>query len=469
MESKNKYLIKNTIIFTIGTVGSKIISFFLIPLYTDILTTSQYGVIDLITTISSVAVPILTLNICESVMRFGLDKDSNCEKNIQIGTFILFLGAILGLLIIPPVCGMFQQIFEYSMLVYFYVLALATSQIYLCDLRGKELLLAYSIGCILQTFFIAVSNIIFLLGLKLEIKGYLMAYIFTNIIVSIYAIVVGKSYKSFKFNKIDFNKLREMLKYSAALIPNSFMWWIMNSSDRVMITSMLGFSVNGIYAISYKIPTMMSVFTAIFNQAWGYSVIKENGNLDEYEYTNKIFKFLISFTMLLGIALLVLSKPFLKIYVSKKYYEAWKYVPLLIIGSIYMTFGSFLASSYSVYKDSVGFLLSGFFGAVFNIVLNFIFIPVIGVYGAAFATCISYIIVFAFRLIHTRKYLKYDVCNKEFIIGTSLLIIITFFMYVDNFLGYIMQIVILFIAFIVYSKTLVSVIDIMIRILKQKR
>lgn len=79
--SRNSYLIKNTMIFTLGNLGSKLISFFLIPLYTNALTTTEYGVVDLIATVGTVAAPVLTLNICESVMRFALDKDANKDKN----------------------------------------------------------------------------------------------------------------------------------------------------------------------------------------------------------------------------------------------------------------------------------------------------------------------------------------------------------------------------------------------------
>ena len=83
-ESRNRYLLKNTLIFTLGNIGSRMISFFLIPLYTNVLTTSQYGTVDLITTISTVAGPMLTLNIAESVMRFGLDKDADKEKTHSV-------------------------------------------------------------------------------------------------------------------------------------------------------------------------------------------------------------------------------------------------------------------------------------------------------------------------------------------------------------------------------------------------
>ena len=71
MENRVKYLIKNTAIFTIGNIATKLISFFLIPLYTNVLTTSEYGVVDLVITISTIAVPLLTLNVMEAVMRFN--------------------------------------------------------------------------------------------------------------------------------------------------------------------------------------------------------------------------------------------------------------------------------------------------------------------------------------------------------------------------------------------------------------
>ena len=141
--------------------------------------------------------------------------------------------------------------------------------------------------------------------------------------------------------------------------------------------------------ISYKIPTLLSVFTSIFNQAWGYSAIKEEGTKDEQNYNNKILQALIAFTMIAAIGLITITKPFLNIYVSAEYYKAWKYVPFLVIGSVYLTFGTFMSSSYVVHKDSFGFLFSGTFGAVINIVLNFILIPHIGTMGAAIATCLS--------------------------------------------------------------------------------
>ncbi len=461
--NRGSYLIKNTIIFTLGNFGSKFISFFLIPLYTNALTTTEYGVVDLVTTVGTVAVPILTLNICESVMRFALDKDADNEKITQIGTNILVIGMVVGLLIFP-ICHFFDKISPYAIFVYFYVISLAASQLYLCDLRGKELLVHYSIGNVLHTFFVAILNILFLLVLKEGIDGYLKAYIIANTLTAIYALIAGKGFKSFSFLKIDKNLLSQMIKYSIVLIPNSFMWWIMNSSDRIMVSSMVGIAANGVYAVSYKLPTLVSTITTIFNQAWSYSAIREAGSTDESEYNNKIFKVLTGSVMLIGIGLVTFMKPFLSFYVAQEYYIAWKYTPFLTIGCVYLTLASFMATSYTVHKDSFGYLFSGMFGAIFNIVMNFVLIPLIDVYGAAIATCISYILVFTFRLFHTRKYIQYKIKNKEFIVGSIILTLSSFLMFIDNWCGFVLQCIFLGVAVYLFSDVWTPILKRMLRL-----
>lgn len=451
-DRRAKYLVKNTMIFALGNIATKAITFFLVPIYTAVLSTYEYGIVDLVMTVITVAVPIVTLNICEAVMRFALDRDADNNMITRVGTNVYLISCLTGLIVIP-ICSMFESLSQYSMLVYLYLIAMAGSQLYLCDLRGKEMLLQYSIGNIIQTFLVAAFNILFMVVFKKGIEGYLTAYALACFITIIYALVIGKGYKAFRLHRMDMNLFKKMAKYSIVLIPNSFMWWLMNSSDRIMVSAMVGVTANGIYAISYKLPSLVTVATSVFIQAWGYSAIKEQGAKDEAKYNNQVFAYLISISMMVGIALCTFIKPFLKIYVTAEYYEAWKYTPFLIIGCVYLTLGSFTATSYNVYKDSFGFLFSGMFGALFNVVFNFILIPYIQVYGAALATCVSYILVFVFRLFHTRKYLRYEVRNKEFIFGSIVLLVSAALMFVDNVAGQTIQIGILAVAVVFYLIT----------------
>lgn len=460
-QGRSKYLLKNTAVFVVGNLATKFISFFLIPLYTNVLTTSEYGVVDLVVIVGTVAIPILTLNIMEAVMRFNLDENANQDEITKIGITILLGTIIIGSLIIP-FCKIFTVLSGLDFFIYFYCISSAASQIFLCDLRGKELLIQYSFGNVINTLSIAILNILFLLIFKWGIRGYLLAYIFANTIVAVYAFVVGKGYKAIRAS-IDKRKMVEMLKYSIVLIPNSFMWWIMNSSDHIMVTSMVGVAANGIYAISYKLPTLISTFTGIFNQAWSYSAIKEENSKDVVVYTNKVYNSMIGITMLVGISMMTFIKPFLKVYVSPDYFIAWTYTPFLIIGCVYLTLGTFMSTSYTVHKDAMGFLLSGTIGAILNILLNWLLIPVFGVYGAAFATCISYITVFVFRKFHTRKYMTYVVFTKEFVIGSIGLICSASLMFLNNTLAQIMQIVLLIIIIYLFRKIWMPFLKIIVR------
>ena len=453
-QQRNKYLLKNTVIFSIGNFGTKIISFFLVPLYTNILTTREYGTVDLIYTIGMVLVPLLTLNIGESIMRFALDKDADCDKIMSTGITILIFGAIIGLLILP-IANLFESVSNYSIYIYLYTLTLAFSQIFLCYLRGKEFLLKYSIGNIIQSLTIAIFNIIFLIGMKKGIEGYLMAYILANVCTGLYGFWAGKVNLVIKKYSIDIELSKNMIKYSVVLIPNSFMWWIMNSSDRMMVSAMISVTANGVYAVAYKIPTLLSTITTIFNQAWSYSAIREDESEDKEEYNNRVYDNLVTIVIVVATGLLMIMKPFLSVYVGKEYYAAWHYVPYLIVGFVFMTLGSFIATSYTVHKDSKGFLISGTVGALINLILNFILIPMIGVSGAAFATCISYFGVFAYRIKDTQKYIKLRVFKRKQICGYALLILSAMTCYLDNCIGQTL-LVIEFICIILLNKEFVK-------------
>lgn len=453
-QQRNKYLLKNTVIFSIGNFGTKIISFFLVPLYTNILTTREYGTVDLIYTIGMVLVPLLTLNIGESIMRFALDKDADCDKIMSTGITILIFGAIIGLLILP-IANLFESVSNYSIYIYLYTLTLAFSQIFLCYLRGKEFLLKYSIGNIIQSLTIAIFNIIFLIGMKKGIEGYLMAYILANVCTGLYGFWAGKVNLVIKKYSIDIELSKNMIKYSVVLIPNSFMWWIMNSSDRMMVSAMISVTANGVYAVAYKIPTLLSTITTIFNQAWSYSAIREDESEDKEEYNNRVYENLVTIVIVVATGLLMIMKPFLSVYVGKEYYTAWHYVPYLIVGFVFMTLGSFIATSYTVHKDSMGFLISGTVGAIINLILNFILIPMMGVSGAALATCISYFGVFVYRIKDTQKYIKLRVFKRKQICGYALLILSAMTCYLDNCIGQTL-LVIEFICIILLNKEFVK-------------
>ena len=237
-------------------------------------------------------------------------------------------------------------------------------------------------------------NIIFLSRFQEKVEGYLWAYIIANCLTTVYALFKGNMKDIFQGFQIQRSLVKEMFRYSLGLMPNALMWWIMNSSDRIMITAFLGASANGLFAVAYKIPTLLTTIANTFTQAWSYSAIREAESDDKDDYSNKVYEGLVAVVLLLSCGMILFIKPFFRFYVEESYFVAWRYAPLLIISFVFITLSTFVGTTYIVYKDSKGFLKGAILGAVLNIVLNLILIPQIGINGAGVATAIGYILCF---------------------------------------------------------------------------
>lgn len=431
---RNKYLAKNTALFALNSIGTRLITFLLVPLYTKAFATDEYGGIDLVTTIATILVPIITINIGEAVMRFSLDENADHDKIVSVGAVFAALSIILGTSVFA-ILMLFPQIQVNAWIVYLYCITQGLYQTFSCNLRGQEKLLQYAIGNIISTFLAAILNILFLLIFKLGINGYFLAYILSFLIAAAYCSITGDLFTILRKFSIDKQLMKNMVKYSIVLVPNSLMWWIMNSSDHVMVTSMIGIAANGVYAISYKLPSILSALSAVFNQAWSYSAIHEDKSDDRVAFNNNMYDKLVRFLLIVTVVLMCIMKPFMKIYVSADYYEAWKYTPYLLVGNFFLTMATFLSTFYTVNKDSKGFLYSGTAGAVINIGLNALLIPAIAIHGAALATCISYICVFLYRVCDTRKYMRVQVFRKHYIVGYMILLLTAGSMFLDGVIG----------------------------------
>ena len=427
---RNKYFIKNTAIFAIGNMSTKLISFLLVPLYTYVLSTSDYGTIDLVFTLCGILTPVVMCNIGESIKRFSLGHDASNNEILTVAFIWIGIGIVLTTAI-SPLFKFYDAVSSYVIQMYIYILIYAINIVFTEYLRGKEKFISYTVCSVTTSLIIAVLNIVFLVVLKLGIQGYFLAYIIAYSCSALLAFILWKPYKVFKhwaFNKILF---KEMSAFSIMLVPNSLFWWVINSSDRIMVTSILGAAANGLLTVAYKVPSLMTTLSSIVMQAWQYSAIKEKESSDKSEYSNKMFDVYIKFTSLLASFLIVAVKPMLSIYVAPEYYSAWQYSPFLIVGFMFLTLATFVGTSYYVEKDMKGNLTSAFWGAIVNVALNFILIYKVGIIGATVASCISNIVIFAYRMADTKKYLKL-IISKSGVINFCLVAMILAATYVPG-------------------------------------
>lgn len=462
--SRSKYLLKNTVIFALGNFSTKLIAFFLVPFYTYILTTEEYGVINLIFTLATLIGPFLMVNLQDAVRRFALESNADHKAILTIEWGVIIVGHLFGLLLIP-LAKMYAPISSYSLELYFYIVSLSANTIFLEYLRGIEKMKAYSICSVLSSLIIAVLNIFFLTWMQLGVSGYFLAYIIAFTFSSLIAIIIGKQYTVFREWKWDKTLFRNMIKFSIPMIPNSLLWWVSSSSDHIMVTHFINAAANGIYTVSYKIPTLISTVSNIFMQAWQISAIKENDSKDNDDFSNIMFDGYIRFITLFTGFLLVIIKPFMYIYVNPSFVEAWKYTPVLIIGYAFSTLGTFVGTPYYVYKDMKGNMFSAASGAVINVILNAILIPTLGIQGASIATCFSYIVVFIYRVFDTRKYVILNFRKKEYVAFLSGILLLSALCYMNTQWK-------IFIMFIIYAYLIVlnkKLIGTLYRSLKQRK
>lgn len=424
--NRYKKLLGNSAIFAVGSLGSKLISFLLVPFYTFVLTKEQFGTVDLITTTVNMMLPIVTLSVFDAVFRFVLDKNGTENMVFINGLFISCLGSFVGLLLIPVL-----HFFNIPMPEYIYLLLItgAFLSLMLNFTRSINKVKTFAIAGILGTIITAVSNLVLLLIINMGIKGYLISIILANIIVLVFLIISTKAWARIRINNLNKKMIHSMVIYSLPLIPNAFSWWINSSADRYFILAFVGASANGVYAVASKIPTVLNIINQIFFQSWQMSAVEEFNSEDASKFYSKTFNYFLAFQFIGMAGLLVILKPLMKIIVSSSYYISWKYIPFLLLAVVYSSLSGFLGTTYTAAKRTTGVFLTTVVGAISNILLGFIFVPWLGIQGASFAGCLSFAIVLIVRLIDTKKFMPIILDRKGFIFNhviISVMIIVLF-------------------------------------------
>lgn len=399
MNQKYKYLLKNTGILTISNFASKIMVFLLVPLYTSVLSTEEYGVFDLIVSTVNLLYPILTINIADGVMRFMMDKAYEKKQVAQIGVrYVTFSALIVGLLLIP--CYSFQivkSVHGIELLIFLYYLSYVLNQFFIQCAKGLEKTTAMAISGFLSTIMMLGGNILFLLVFHWGVKGFFLANVLAQAIPALYLFIQMKFVSLLKGTKFDSGLHKEMLKYCMPLIFSTVGWWINSASDRYVVAFMCGVGASGILSVSYKIPAIINTVFGMFGQAWQISAIREYGEKDSKKFYADSFVF-INLMMCIGCGLLILlSKPLARILYAKDFYAAWQYAPFLLVSSVFNTASGLIGPMLSAIKNSKAMAKSAIYGAAVNVILNFALIYFIGVQGASIATAASAFVIYYIR------------------------------------------------------------------------
>lgn len=432
---REKSLVKNTIILSFGTLLPTIVNTVTIPILTGKLSATDFGTYDLIVTLVSLLLPIATLQIQSAGFRFLINYRGNDLESSKIISNIFAVTIPISsivLIVMMFVLCKYPMLTRILICLYFFfdIVSSTLSQI----ARGQSYNKYYS----MSTLITSISKLLFILitvcVLCLNLKGVLLSLFISSFVGSIYLFFKLKIYNYFKVRYIEFSIIKELLTYSWPMVPNNLSNWILRLSDRLIISIFLGVEANAIYAVSTKIPNLLTTFSGTFAMAWQENASIASEDNDSSSYYSKMFDLVFCF-MAGVLAILIAATPLLfAILINGDYKEAYYQMPILFIAMLCSSMSSYLGGIYIAHKSTKSVGITTVIAAIINVIVNLVFIKLIGITAASISTLISYFILMLYRMKDIKKIETINYKYGKILIITFLLVVMVIFNYINRIL-----------------------------------
>ena len=372
--SKGKELAKNTAIISIGRMSTQLISFLLLPLYTAVLSTEEYGVVDLVVTYVQLLLPICTLQLEQAIFRFVLEKrnDEEGKKKIfseivSLALTVIFAFSVVYLIISPLI----KSEFKYYLLIN--LIANIYGQFMLQSARGLGKNGIYAVGSFIAAAGQVFLNILFVLVLRWGPRGMFTSMFLAYMTAGTYILISSGVYRYIRFVPIKKKNVAPYLKYSLPLVPNIISWWILTASDRTIILKFIGVAANRIYSAANKFSGIYTTIYNIFNLSWTESValhLHEKGSSEDF---SKLQDEMINFFGCIFLGLTAVMPFVFRILVNEKYNEAYYQIPPLLMGAFFSAMTGLISAYYVAEMMTAVIAKMTAMAAALNIIINLIF------------------------------------------------------------------------------------------------
>ena len=429
----NKSLSSTTIIYTIGNFASKLIGFVLVFFITFYLTKADVGRYDIIITTISMFVPLINLQLTDGILRWLLVNNDDTQKKIILtnSLLIFLLNSILFTIIYVFVVQYIKE--DFKLIIYFLLLLQSLFPLVQIFTRGVGKNMLFAASGVVYSFFYTGFTILSLLVFHLKVDGLLLANIVAIIITVIYLLVYGNMFQYISFRYFDRKFIKEIIVYSLPIIPNAYSWWLYSSANRYVILYFLGLEFSGIWAISYKLPTIFTMFSGIFFMAWQEKSIREFNSPNRDEYFSSVLKTFISLSLGIIVVLVACSKTLLYFIVQKSFFISWQYTSLLLMAGLFQSLSLFYGVGYLYAKETKKILYTTLIGSVVTLIFSVFLIKFTGLYGVAFASALGFFVMFILRLKQTKIYFTITFPIKKTLYLLAAVVICNMLNYVDSF------------------------------------
>ena len=433
---KHQELMKNTAYITVGKVCTQFISFLLLPLYTLLLTTSEYGTADIINSYTYLLVYVVSLQIEQGVFRFLVEKRDVTDARdrteiVSTGALIITLSSAVYFVIFMGVRKLVS--IPYAIFLFINVVAVSFSGLTLQIARGFGDNIAYAAGSFISATVTIIFNVLFIAVFKCGAAGLLASLFLGNAACIVFLNFKCKIGRSFSFSAFNRQLARKLLAYSLPLIPNCLAWWIVGASDKSVVTFYMGAAANGILAIAHKFPNVYIAFYQIFHLAWTESaslhVKDDDCDIFFAEITNKAFSF---FSCLCAGMIAVIPLIF-NLLINEQYAAAYEQIPLHMIAAFFNALQGMYSVQYIALKRTKQLAISTGMAAIINLAVCLALIRPIGLYAASVSSIAAYVVIIAYRIYDLRKQIKIKFKWKTVACASVIVIVAVLVYYCNEF------------------------------------
>ena len=401
MQKEGK-LFSNTLLLGVTSAISKAITFLMLPVYTAALSPAEFGVAEILVSTAVLLLPLVSLYAPEAVFRFRAGGEQGA---LTTGGLFLLIGLLVFALSLPLV-GLSPRLRPYLWLLYAYVAASLLRSFLAHVLRSDGAFGIYALQQLFCTLLTVLFQFLLLRVYQRGVQGYLLAVVLAD--ATTFLVLFATQPRRFLPDGAVRRALcGKMASYALPMIPSTVLWWVIAVSDRYLILLWAGESATGLYAAAGRFPGLLTLAVSVFLEGWHYAALRAKKE-EQGALFGRIYALFLPLLVLLCVGLILFSLPLVRLFTSSVYERAAAFVPLLMFGTLCAGLANFLGSVYHLHLRSGATLFTAALAAGVNVGLNLLLLPSIGVLGAALSTAIAYALLFAVRLWHTARYLRFS-------------------------------------------------------------
>jgi len=409
-----KTLGKQTLIYGIGTILARIVTFLLLPLYTNVFTAEEYGVVSLAYAFIGFAIMLYRYGMDAALMKYYIEVEGEEKKKYfttifisQFVTSLIFSGLLfISASMIAPIIlgGSYTFLFQLvAIILFFDVLWMLP----LLILRAEEKPKHYIILSLLNVVLLMSFNIYLVVYKGLGIQGVLIGNIAASglLLLATLPIIL----RNIKISLLDRVVLKQVLKFGLPFFPAGIFTMIMELSDRYLLEWMTNTSLVGIYSAGNKLGMFGMLLVLGFNMGWTPFFLKIGKQKDAPVIFSKVATYFLGISGFFIVFISLWIDYVIRINIGNvtifgsEFWSSTQVVPLILLG--YYFSGLFVLQLPGVFilnKTNWMPILRGV-GASVSIVANLILIPIFDINGAAMGKVIAYFCMAAAIYIMTKN------------------------------------------------------------------